>query len=102
MSSRDELSARPGQATVCVEHRARGGWTVLAPGRARPITCETLEDAERVAYRSVARTQARELIVRDAYHRVLHHELIADSRAAALSSRFPTRRSSPITKPGAQ
>ena len=102
MSSRDERSARSDQATVCVEHRARGGWMVLAPGRARPITCETLEDAERVAYRSLARTRARELIVRDAYHRVLHHELIADSRAAALPPRSPTRGSRQVTKPGGQ
>jgi hypothetical protein len=86
MSSYGELSARSDQATVCVEHSVRGGWTVLAPGRAGPITCETLEDAERLGHLSLARTHARELIVRDAYHRVLHHERVGRDRAARVGN----------------
>ena len=102
MSSHAELSARSGQATVCVGQSVRGRWKVVAPGRARPITCETLEDAERVAYLSLARTHARELIVRDAYHRVLHHELIVAGRAAPVSSRSPAPAVTQSIKRGGQ
>jgi hypothetical protein len=100
MSSQAELPARSGRATVCVERSVRGGWEVLAPGGARPIACETLEDAEREAYRSVARTHARELIVRDAYHRVLHYERIERNRAVPLSSWSPVAASTQSTNPG--
>jgi hypothetical protein len=100
MSSRVELSARSGETTVRVEHSARGRWKVLAPDRARPITCETLQDAERAAYLCLARTHARELIVCDAYHRVLHHELIAVRRAPPFRSSSPAAGSK--LKPGGE
>jgi len=102
MSSHAELSARSVQTTVCVDQCARGRWEVVAPGGARPITCETLEEAERVAYRSLAGTHARELLVRDAYHRVLHHERIRAGQAAPLSSWSPAAAATQGPKPGGE
>jgi hypothetical protein len=40
------------------------------------VTCESLEDARRIAYFCAARRGPCELVVRDAYDRVLQHELI--------------------------
>ena len=47
----------------------------MADGGGR-IPCETLEDARRIAYLAIAHTQRCELIVRDAYNRIIEHELI--------------------------
>jgi len=40
------------------------------------VTCETFDEAQRVAYLCATHRRPCELIVCDAYHRVLHHELI--------------------------
>lgn len=64
-------------AMVRVEHDGRGGWQVALPNRER-LTCHTLEDARREAHISAARTEPCELIVHDAYHRVLSRELVTD------------------------
>ena len=56
--------------------RSRGGrWEVALRGR-DPVACESLDDAKRIAYRLAARSHACELIVHDAYHRVLRREMI--------------------------
>ena len=44
--------------------------------QSQPVTCETVEDARRVAYLCAAHRSPCELIVGDAYHRVLRRELI--------------------------
>ena len=62
--------------TVRVDRTRLGAWEVAMPDEREPVTCETLEDAERVAYLCAARTRPCELIVCDAYHRVLHRLLI--------------------------
>jgi hypothetical protein len=62
--------------TVRVEHDERGGWSVAMPNRRNRVTCETFDDARRVAYLCAAHTRPCELIVHDAYYRVLHRELI--------------------------
>lgn len=80
----DELTAR---VTLRVEHNGRGGWQVAAPNRDR-ITCQTLADACRAAYASAAPAQRCEVIVHDAYHRVLARELVnADPGATAAGQR---------------
>jgi hypothetical protein len=66
----------PSPLTVRVDHTGRGAWEVTMPDQRERLTCETLDDARRVAYLCAARTRPCELIVRDAYHRVLHHEVI--------------------------
>lgn len=60
---------------VRVEHDGRGGWQVALPNRDR-ITCRTLDQARREAYVSAPRAERCELIVHDAYHRVLSRELV--------------------------
>jgi len=43
--------------------------------------CETFDDARRIAYLTMARAQTCELIVRDAYNRIIEHERIEGHRA---------------------
>jgi hypothetical protein len=66
--------------TVRVEHDGRGRWSVAMPDQSRAVSCETLDDARRVAYQCAARSRPCELIVHDAYHRVLQRELINGHR----------------------
>lgn len=54
---------------------------MVVPEHRGAISREILDDARRIAYLSVAPGHSRELIVRDAYRRVLHHELIDGCRA---------------------
>ena len=58
---------------VHVRHDARGAWEVVLPGapRACRIGCETLAEAERVGCRWASAHPPSELIVHDAYHRVV-------------------------------
>jgi hypothetical protein len=62
--------------TVCVEITARGAWEVVLPDRRERLTRETLEEASRVAYRCATDRRPCELIIRDAYHRVLQRKMI--------------------------
>ena len=62
--------------TVRVDLSVRGAWEVALSDLGERVTCETLEEASRVAYRCAADRRPSELIVCDAYHRVVHHELI--------------------------
>jgi len=73
-------------ATVRVEHSANGGWKVELPDRHELVKCETLDDAQRVAYLCAAHTQPCELIVQDAYHRVVQRQLIDHQPIIADSS----------------
>jgi hypothetical protein len=86
--SSDALStSRTARMTVCVRHHPRGDWEVIGPdGRGR-ISCETFEDARRIAYLAVAHAHDCELIVRDAYDRVVEHELIDGHHRAPVGSR---------------
>jgi hypothetical protein len=64
------------KTTVRVDLSARGVWEVALPDRRKPLTCETLEEASSVAYRCAAERRPCELIIRDAYHRVLRRQMI--------------------------
>jgi len=46
-------------------------WEVLLPGETEWITCETLSAAKRIASGWAQANPPSELIVRDAYHRVV-------------------------------
>ena len=70
----------PNPLTVRVDHTERGAWEVTMPDQRERVMCETLDDARRVAYLCAAHTRPCELIVCDAYHRVLHHEFINGKR----------------------
>ena len=78
MGSQTEVRRRAAMSpvTVRVDRTRLGAWEVAMPDEHDAVTCETLEDAERVAYLCAARTRPCELIVCDAYHRVLHRLLI--------------------------
>ena len=71
--AREDVSSDP--ITVRVEHNARG-WQVTLPGDACRVTCETFDDARRIAYLCAAHTRRCELIVHDSRDRHLHHEVI--------------------------
>jgi hypothetical protein len=80
-------TSRAAPMTICVQHHPRGHWEVIVPdGRGR-ISCETFEDARRIAYLAVARAHDCELIVRDAYNRIVEHELIDGLQRAPVTSR---------------
>lgn len=74
---------------IRVQRTPRGRWEVILPGRLKGITCETLDDARRVAYLAVAHTHPCELIVHDAYHRVVQRERIDGYRVAATGPELP-------------
>lgn len=61
---------------VWVDRDWRGDWQVLLPDGRTCVSCETLDDARRLAYLHAARMLPCELVIRDAYHRVVDHEVI--------------------------
>jgi hypothetical protein len=63
-------------------HKSSAGWELALPGRERHITCETLEDARRIAYLCCAHVRPCELIVHEGRDR-LHTELIGDIPSVA-------------------
>ena len=80
-------AGRPaGLVAIRVQRTLRGRWEVTVPGQRKGITCETLDEARRVAYLTVAHTRPCELIVHDAYHRVLDCELIDGNQIPPSSS----------------
>jgi hypothetical protein len=64
------------EMTVRVDRTVHGLWEIAMPDERAPLMCKTLEEASRVAYRCAADRWPCELIVLDAYHRVLRHEQI--------------------------
>jgi hypothetical protein len=86
VSSGAKRTTRSTPLTICVQHHPRGRWEVIKPdGRGR-ISCETLEDARRIAYLTVAHAKSCELIVRDAYNRIIEHELIESRQSGPTGS----------------
>jgi hypothetical protein len=72
---------------VSIDPDGRGAWEVVLPESRDHVFCATLEDARRVAYGGVASRRPCELIVRDAYHRVIKREVIGtDWRREGASS----------------
>ncbi len=75
---------------VRVELNRRGDWDIELSDQDSRVTCETLEEAERVAHICAAYRQPCELVVCDAYHRVLHSELVdASTDQARQASQSP-------------
>ena len=67
----------PPVPTIRIDTDGHWRWDVALPDPAGHLTCDTIEDARRLAYRRAAeRTRPCELLVRDAYHRVISRELI--------------------------
>ena len=69
-------------AVINVDLASRGSWEVLLPAPGERVVCATLDDAVRVGYRYAANGEGCELVVRDAYHRVVRHELVSASHVS--------------------
>ena len=74
---------RPRVLSVQVYRSVLGRWEVVLGRGRQGIRCETLEEARRVAHLAAENAGSCELTVRDAYNRVLHHELIGDAAESA-------------------
>jgi hypothetical protein len=68
---------------VWVDPNGRGAWDVALPDEPRHLTFQTLEAARNVAHRSAASRHPCELIVHDAYHRVIQREIIDGGSASS-------------------
>jgi hypothetical protein len=62
--------------TVRVDLGARGAWEVALPGEGERLTCATLGEAQRIADVWALDHRPCDLVIRDAYHRVLRRELV--------------------------
>lgn len=78
--------ARTDPITVRVALNRRGAWEVATPDERERVTCETLDDARRAACLRAANRRPCELIVLDAYHRVLEREFINGHRDSTETS----------------
>lgn len=74
------MDNRP-RITVSVDPDGRGAWEVTVRNELSHVACRTLDDARKVAYRSASGRRPCELIVRDAYHRVIQRTVIDEERA---------------------
>ncbi len=75
--------------TVRVDLDRHGAWEVTLPVQLDPINCGSLYEARRVAYRLAAGWHPCEVVIWDAYHRVVHRQLIDSYEdAAAYSARY--------------
>lgn len=77
---------------VRVDLNRHGAWEVALPDERERIVCGTLEDARRVGFLCAADRRPCELIVCDAYHRVLHRELVNGHGDSQLGPRSPGKR----------
>jgi len=82
-ATRWRLDDAYGVRTVHVQRDASGKWEVALPDRRTRVTCETLDDAKRIGYLWAARRHPCELIIRDAYYRVLSREFIGGAGGQA-------------------
>jgi hypothetical protein len=62
--------------TILIDHERRGDWEVEFPDEGSPVRCRTLQEARRLAYSHAVQGQPVELVMRDAYHRVAHREVV--------------------------
>ena len=69
------------RTTVSVDPDGRGAWEVTVRNELSHVPCGTLDDARTVAYRSAVGRRPCELIVRDAYHRVIQRTVVDEDRA---------------------
>jgi hypothetical protein len=63
---------------IRVDMNSHGYWDVASSDPESHDTFQTLDDARRVAFRRAAHTKRYELVVFDAYHRVVQHEVLEE------------------------
>jgi hypothetical protein len=73
LHTRRARAGAPTPPLVSVQHRG-GRWEVSLPD-SRTIACDAFDDALRMARAAAAGRGMCELLVHDAYHRVIHHEV---------------------------
>jgi hypothetical protein len=61
---------------VRVDPNGRGSWHVALPEPGEHVLCATFDEARRLASRYASRGEPCELVVCDAYHRVLQREVV--------------------------
>ncbi len=61
---------------VHVDLNRNGSWDITLPTQLDAVNCGSLHEAKRVAYRLAADRQPCEVVMFDAYHRVVHRQLI--------------------------
>jgi len=59
---------------VRVQLNRRGEWEIALPDRGDPVKCKSLPEAKSVAHRCAAEMDPCEVIIYDAYYRVLYRE----------------------------
>ncbi len=62
--------------TIRVDLNRHGAWEITLPAQLNPINCQSLYEARRAAYRFAAHWHPCEVVICDAYHRVMHRQLI--------------------------
>jgi len=67
------------QLLIQVAPDQHGGWEVRVPNQPECHVCKTVEDARRWSYEYAKDAGPCELVVRDAYHRVMRHEPLGAS-----------------------
>jgi len=67
-------SQRPPEVRVDRGHS--GGWEVLLPDGGIYVVCDTLGDARRHARSAAGRRHPCEIVIRDAYHRVIERQSV--------------------------
>jgi len=70
--------------TVSVDLNRHGAWDITLPNQLDPINCGSLHEARRVAYRLAAGWRPCEVVICDAYRRVVHRQLIDSYEDAAV------------------
>jgi hypothetical protein len=65
--------------TVLVDRNSHGDWEVALPDQSDRVRCETLDDARRIGYLCAAHRHRCELVIRDAYHRVVEHNFFDEA-----------------------
>lgn len=75
----------PRPRTAEVFHNGRGLWEVLLPDEAGWRNCETLRAATCIATRWAQDNPPSEVIVRDAYHRVMLRTSFRDTNAGVVN-----------------
>ncbi len=69
--------------TIRVDLNRHGAWEITLPVGLDPINCKSRDEARTTAYRFAAGWHPCEVVMCDAYHRVVHRELIDSFEDAA-------------------
>ncbi|MGO9971937.1 MAG: hypothetical protein ACLP01_03720 [Solirubrobacteraceae bacterium] len=69
---------------MSVDRNRDGSWGITLPAKHDPVSCGTLGDARLAAYRLAAHWHPCEVVVFDAYHRVVHRKSIDRYEDAAV------------------